>query len=235
MSYPVLPGPSLAEQARTALAQARTATLSWPPPPGTAERDGTGPAHQDQVTVPVRADRSGRPLLLRKPESDLAERLADQPVVTVTVPSPPPYTGLALRGIVQACGKPDREMHRLTLLSLRFTGARGVAVPLAEYLTAAPDPLWQHAPAVLEHLEHGHMAELLACIRAHGLPQTQWVSPRGLDRYGLQLVTLSRDGMATVRLSFPAGPVRSFEEIPASLRAVLACRCPASRLHSEGH
>ena len=48
-------------------------------------------------------------------------------------------------------------------------GPAGSRVPLAQYLAAAPDPLWRKAPAILGHLDRGHRAQLLACVRAHGL------------------------------------------------------------------
>jgi hypothetical protein len=38
------------------------------------------------------------------------------------------------------------------------------------------------------------MSELVHCVRAHGMPQADWVIPRGLDRYGLQLLVLTTDG-----------------------------------------
>jgi hypothetical protein len=56
------------------------------------------------------------------------------------------------------------------------------------------------------------------------------VVPRGLDRFGLELAVITASGVAAVRLSFPDGPVSSLDEVPASLQAVLACRCrPSSR------
>jgi hypothetical protein len=88
-----------------------------------------------------------------------------------------------------------------------------------------PDPLWRVAPNILRHLEHGHMAELTSCVRAHGLVQADWVIPRGLDRYGLELLVLCQDGTASVRLAFPAGPVTSIDEVPDSIRTVLTCAC----------
>lgn len=58
-------------------------------------------------------------------------------------------------------------------------------------------------------------------------PQADWVIPRGLDRYGLQFLVLTTDGTAAVRLAFPAGPVTSLDEVPASIRTALTCRCQA--------
>jgi hypothetical protein len=223
------------------MAQAYTAALSWrvaeaAPSDSACACGPAGVGGAGVVDVPVRADRAGRPLLLPEPGSELAQEITRQAMVTVTVACPAPFTGLALRGFIQPGGAPDQRdelAHRVTLLSARFTGARGLAVPIAQYLAAAPDPLWRQAPAVLDHLEHGHMAELVACIRAHGMPQTQWVFPHGLDRFGLRLVALTVDGAASIRLSFPDGPVASFQDIPDSVRTVLACRCPASRLRLD--
>jgi Protein of unknown function (DUF2470) len=83
------------------------------------------------------------------------------------------------------------------------------------------------APGILRHLEHGHMTELVACAQAHGLRQAEWVTPSGLDRYGLKLLVFTAGGMTETRIAFPGGPVSSFGEVSASLRAVLACRCRA--------
>jgi hypothetical protein len=69
------------------------------------------------------------------------------------------------------------------------------------------------------------MTELIGCVRAHGMQEAEWVMPRGLDRFGLELAVLTTAGVAAIRLSFPDGPVTSLDEVPASLQAVLACRC----------
>ena len=55
------------------------------------------------------------------------------------------------------------------------------------------------------------MGELVRCVRAHGMTRADWVFPRGLDRYGLELLVLATDGIAAVRLAFPDGPVSSLE------------------------
>jgi hypothetical protein len=111
--------------------------------------------------------------------------------------------------------------------SVEFTGPGHARVPVDEYRSVEPDPLWRVAPSVLRHLEQGHLAELVRCVRAHGMPKADWVIPRNLDRYGLGLLVLATDGTAPVRLSFPDGPITSIDEVPASIRAVLTCRCQA--------
>jgi hypothetical protein len=139
MDFYVLPGPSLPELARTALARAAAATVSDADPrtPGTPAGRPVAPGQ-----VPVRATWDGRPVLLPASGSWLEQRLS------------------------------------------------------ARRAKPAPDPLWRVAPAILRHLEHGHMGELVHCVRAHGMPQADWVIPRGLDRYGLQLLVLTTDGTA---------------------------------------
>ena len=113
----------------------------------------------------------------------------------------------------------------VALQSAEFTGAGGKPIALPSYRAAAPDPLWREAPGILRHLSRGHMSELIACVRAHGMHRAEWVTPAALDRFGLRLLVFTADGVADTRLAFPGGPVRSFSQVPHSLRAVLACGC----------
>jgi hypothetical protein len=230
MDAEVLPGPSLAERARTAVAQARLATVTWGDPE-------VAPGFPDRVTATaaIRVDRLGRPVLLLPPRETVTRALATSSRVTVTVAAPAPLRSLALSGAVQA--RPEaggRVGHLLDVRALRFAGPGRTLVPLAEYEAAEPDPLWRVAAGAVRHLEHGHMAELMGCVRAHGMHQAEWVVPRGLDRFGLELAVITASGVAAVRLSFPDGPVRSLDEVPASLQAVLACRCRAARPQQPG-
>jgi hypothetical protein len=230
MDFEVLPGPSLAELARTALASAVTAEIDDAQHPG-------DPAYRARVPVhaPVRAGRDGSPLLLSVTGSVFEHHLsAQREAVTVTVPAAGPYAALQLTGTARPTARNRRVGIAACMVDLRSVELIGnaggrVRVPLAEYRTAAPDPLWRAAPAVLQHLEHGHMADLIACVRMHGLPQADWVITRGLDRYGLELLVLATDGVAAVRLGFPDGPVSSLEEVPASIRTALTCRCESVR------
>lgn len=248
MDVEVLPGPSLAERARTAIAQARLATVSWGDPaawradpaagPGdpaarradlatsAGDRAAAGGPGPVTATAAIRVDRRGRPLLLLPPREAVTRALAGSRQVTATVPAPAPLGSLAMAGAVEPREGPDgRVGYQLDLRSLRFAGAGGRWVPVAEYEAAEPDPLWRVAPGAIRHLAHGHMTELIGCVRAHGMEQAEWVMPRGLDRFGLELAVITTAGVAAVRLAFPDGPVTSLDEVPASLQAVLACRC----------
>ena len=152
----------------------------------------------------------------------------------MTLPAGGPYSALRFTGTARLTARNRRAGMAACLVdprSVEFIGPVGarVAIPLAEYRAATPDPLWREAPGVLHHLEHGHMADLIACGRGHGLPQADWVITRGLDRYGLELLVLATDGVAAVRLGFPDGPVGSLQDVPVSIRTALTCRCEFAR------
>jgi hypothetical protein len=84
--------------------------------------------------------------------------------------------------------------YRLSLLSVRFAGRTSASVRVAEFVAARPDPLRDHAQAVLQHLERAHAGELLACLHAHGLHDALAVVPRGLDRYGVSSAPCAATG-----------------------------------------
>lgn len=230
MDFEVLPGPSLAELARTALASAATAEMDDARPPGAPAYRGRVP-----VVVPVRDGRDGSPLLLSVTGSVIEHRLsAQREAVTVTVPAGGPYSALQLTGAARPIARNRRVGIAACMVDLRsveLIGPAGgrVLVPLAEYRAAAPDPLWREAPGVLHHLGQAHMTDLIACVRMHGLPQADWVIVRGLDRFGLELLVLTTDGVAAVRLGFPDGPVSALQDVPASIRTALTCRCESAR------
>ena len=94
----------------------------------------------------------------------------------------------------------------VALRSVEFGGAVPAEVPVEAFHAAAP-----------------------------GLVEADWVIPRGLDRHGLELLVLTPDGTVAVRLSFPDGPVSSLEEVPASIRTALTCRCRSGPGHEYRH
>jgi hypothetical protein len=228
MDFDVLPGPSLPELARTAVARAAAATVSAATVPG-------GPVAAGPV--PVRATLDGSPLLLPAAGSPVARWLAGGPdAVRVSLPAEPPFSALRLTGTagpMTRAGDAGIAACTVSIGSIEFTGGGRAWVPVEEYRAARPDPLWRVAPGILHHLEHGHMGELIHCVRAHGMTRADWVIPRGLDRYGLELLVFTTDGIAAVRLSFPDGPVSSLDDVPVSLRTAMTCRCETGPRH--GH
>jgi hypothetical protein len=210
--------PSLAQQARTALARARVGSLIG--------RSST-PTSRPVVLVKVTDQPDGQPMVELEPESSMVRLLAWWPMVTVSVPGPEPFRALHLTGTAKKSAPLDDRLraYRLTLLSTRLVSATSVTVPLGAFKAAEPDPLWRHAPEALAHLDEAHAPELLACVRAHGLPEAEAVVPRILDRYGLELAVIGGEGIGTVRLPFPGGPVQSLQEVTEGLRVLLTCRC----------
>jgi hypothetical protein len=227
MGFDVLPGPGLAELARTVMARACAAVVNC-----------ASPGNYCVATVPMQVSQTGQPILLPRRGSQLARQLATgAALVTVTVPADAPFSALRLTGTTLPgaraelpgsrpdAGPREPAAYPVTLQALKFTGATPAEVGLAQYAAAAPDPFRFEAPAVLHHLEHCHMAELVNCVRAHGMGTAECVVPTGLDRFGLELLVFTPAGLSSVRLAFPHGPVTGIDQIPASIRAVLTCRC----------
>ncbi len=220
--------PSTAELARTALAQARVATLI---------SRGRGPSVDALAIVSVDDSANGEPLVQLEQTSPMVRRLAACPVATIAIAAPSPFVSLQLTGPAMQCKGDGEDLRsfRLSLLSARLVAWRKVVpVPLGAFHAASADPLWPHAAQVLNHLGQAHAPELLACARAHGQPQVQAVEPRAIDRYGLELALITAAGVTTLRLPFPGGPVESLTEVTTGLRAVLTCRCGDSFHRSAG-
>ncbi len=220
--------PSLAQQARTALAQARMGSLIG---------RSSASASPSITLVKVTDQHDGQPVVEVDPDSSIVRLLGWWPVVTVSVPGPGMFRALHLTGTAKNSDPLDERLRafRLSLISTRLVSTRSVTVPLEDYRAAEPDPLWQHAPQALEHLGDSHALELLACVRAHGVPEAEAVLPRALDRYGLELAVITREGIRTLRLPFPGGPVRSLQEVTDGLRVLLTCRCGTCRHRPTEH
>src|ERR1700712_2507239 len=211
---------TLAELARASLSGASVATVT--------ARDACSGSSDLEVTVKVTADRYGRPILHVAPESPLVDRIAADPVVTVTVAGEGPFEALSLRGPasrVKSCSDERRVMYRVALLGVNFVRPEQTPVGLAAFHAAQPDQLWGQGQAMLEHLERHHNKELEACVRAHGMPDATAVVARSLDRRGIDLAVLTPDGVTAVWMPFLQGPVKSPSELAWQLRLCLPCRC----------
>lgn len=228
-----LPRPSAAERVRTALAAASVATVTtYPRSPG---------ARPHQAVVRVRAESDGCLCFALDNRSAAVRHLLARPVANLRIAGPAapgstPGTASAsgvvvFGGVRRARGvvPPDDRVGSLAFV-LDVTSARlcgpgaDVLVDGASYRAAEPDPLRREAPALLAHLGSAHGAGLLHCLRRQGHPRAEWVEPRGLDRYGLEVLVVSADAVGPVRLPFPR-PLRSLDELGPGLRAALCCRC----------
>jgi hypothetical protein len=200
--------PSSAELARTAVARARVAALT------------TYPRHARPVTTQVRVrDDHGALVVSLSPRSWAAAHLGVRPVGTVRV-APLGCQSVDLQGALRRM--PDHDglaCFRFELKSIRI-GRRADAVDVSEYRRAAPDPLSWDAPGIVTHLQHGHGADLAACLRAHGEHRAGWAEPLSVDRYGLELAVLHDGGVGTTRLNFPA-PVNSVAELAPELSVLM--------------
>src|SRR6201995_6036097 len=132
MDVEVLPGPSLAERARTAVTKARLATLIWV---------GPDPARDRRVTetAAIRVGRAGAPLLLLAPRASVIGALAASPLGTVTIPAPAPLGSLALTGTVGPWAESAGRLgFRLDRRSLRCSGGGGAQGAMAIDQAAEP-------------------------------------------------------------------------------------------------
>jgi hypothetical protein len=213
--------PTPCERARTALAQAKAATLvtrGCPPRPSTA------------TIVSVDDQPDGRPQIHLETSSPTVRELTACPVATLSIAAPAPFRRLDLTGPMTPCrpARPGHRSYRLSPLSARLIGTTSRPLPLEEFHAARPDPLTGLATALLDHIAEAHAAELLACIRAHGHIEAEAVIPRALDRYGIETATLNPAGVQQVRLLFPDGPIDTLEQVPLGLVLPLTCRCRGS-------
>lgn len=220
------PAPSVAELARTAVEGARRARVV---PLGTASQADAW------NSVAVSADASGRPLLRLHPLSPLVTALTLGTGARVDVAAHAPFRSVSLSGPLRRQRTDPRDgriLLRLLVREICLKATRPVPVPIHDYYTAEPDPLAGDAPAALEHLAEHHAYELTACVRANGYTDALWAIPRGLDRYGLELALLTRDGVTTTRLAFPNAPISDLSQASASLR--IALTAPRPRRQADG-
>jgi hypothetical protein len=209
-------GPSWAERARTALAGASVATLVT-----------SGRASRRVLATVAVADRpDGRPTVWLETSSPVVRRLSRRPVATLMLAGSSPVWSVRLAGALTPCysDRPGQSAYRMALFAVMLVGSTRVPVPVAEFTAATPDPIRARAGELLDHLEQAHADELLACAWAHGY-DAESVLPRGLDRYGLELVALGKGGVSRFRLPFPDGPVADVADIGPGLDLPLGCRC----------
>jgi hypothetical protein len=116
MDHGVLPGPPLAELARTAVARARMVAITCDGQPGAPS-----------ARARLRAVPTGQLILLTAPGSLAAGPVAAGARVTAVAGAAAPFTALALAGIMEsAARRPDGSLaHRVTAVSVEFTGPAG--------------------------------------------------------------------------------------------------------------
>ncbi|MGW5074277.1 DUF2470 domain-containing protein [Rhodococcus sp. NPDC004095] len=238
-------GPSTAERVRTACVRAKQAVLavdgSEPVTVAVHHLRSGGDvvlAVPDGVAVTAltwQAGRAGLPAVLEL--TDHAPLALREPVRSLvwlrgTLHAVPTEATRALAAAV-AVDNPNPDLldvgHTTTLLRLVLDSAvvadshGAEPVPLADLLTATPDPFWSVEDCWLEHLEsdHGDLVHQLA-QRLPSSMRSGRVRPLGLDRYGIRLRVESPAGDNDVRLSFPE-PVDDPAGLNRALRILVGC------------
>jgi hypothetical protein len=224
--------PSDAECAATALATAAAATVT------TYSRDPSSRTLQTVTRLAAQPD--ARIAFWLEPQSWAVANLLARPLATVTVADPRSTSAVVMvrGGVRRASG--SRSPHgvqeappgtvpfllEVTSVRLRDAGRPGadVLVDAESFRRAEPDPLLAEAPGVLIHLRRAHGADLLHCLTTQGHPDAEWVEPRRLDRYGLEVLVVTAESVAEVRLPFP-GSLTSLAQLGPGLRSALTCRC----------
>lgn len=100
----------------------------------------------------------------------------------------------------------DFTFLRLTVDHVRYVGGYGRMswVDTADYRAATPDPLVDAAAGIIEHMNTDHAdAQVLFCRHFAGLVDTESATMSAVDRYGFDLVAVSDEHRAAVRLAFP--------------------------------
>ena len=99
----------------------------------------------------------------------------------------------------------DFGFWRLDPVDVYFVGGFAAMdwIDAAAYGAAAPDPLADAAPGILEHMNHDHPDALVAYARAFGGVSAQEATLVALDRLGFRLRVHDAEGLHAVRIPFP--------------------------------
>jgi putative heme iron utilization protein len=99
----------------------------------------------------------------------------------------------------------DFAFWRLDPLDVYFVGGFAAMDWVSEgaYLTAAPDPLAEAAPGILEHMNADHAEALVAYARAFAGEPADEATMTAVDRLGFKLRLRAGDRLHGVRIAFP--------------------------------
>jgi putative heme iron utilization protein len=100
----------------------------------------------------------------------------------------------------------DFTFYRLDVETIRYVGGYGRMswVDAAAYAAAEPDPLAGAVAGIIEHMNADHAdAQILFCRHFLGRPDTTDATMSAVDRYGFEMIAVSPNGRAAVRLGFP--------------------------------
>lgn len=211
------PASTWAEQARTAVAGARTGTL----------RTRSCRTASTETLVSLEPTADGRLRVVLAGSSPAVPALAACRVATLTLAGPGSRV-VRLTGSF-TMDRPDETGMRAytpTLLSVRLVepGRADVVVPVDAFWRSQPDTFGHQATAVLRHLTTVHGEALLAGARAQGYAAAA-VVPLVVDRDGVELAVLTADGVDRWRVPFD-GCVAGVGADLRTVRLPVDCSCP---------
>ena len=122
----------------------------------------------------------------------------------------------------------DFAFHRLEVVDLYFVagfGAMGWVDP-TDYRTATPDPLADHAPGIITHMNQDHADALVLYARHFANTEADSAQMTAVDRLGFRLRAKSGDRLTGLRINFPK-EARTTDQVRKTLIEMLV----AARQH----
>lgn len=124
----------------------------------------------------------------------------------------------------------DFSFYRMDAIDVYYVGGFGVMgwVQASDYDHAQPDPLADHAAAIIEHMNADHKDALVLLARAFAGIESQDAAMTSVDRLGFHARLKTQDGMKGARIAF-AREVTN----PGEARTVLVEMVKQARLRLE--
>jgi putative heme iron utilization protein len=99
----------------------------------------------------------------------------------------------------------DFAFWRLEVADVYFVGGFAAMdwVTAADYAAAAPDPLADAAPGIVEHMNRDHAGALVAYARHYAGEAADEAAMVTVDRLGFKLRLRQGDRLSSVRIAFP--------------------------------
>jgi heme iron utilization protein len=98
----------------------------------------------------------------------------------------------------------DFSFFRLQPIDLYYVGGFGVMgwVEAGDYEHAAPDPLAEAAPGILDHMNADHVDSMVLLARAYAQIEASEATMTSVDRLGFSLRLKTKEGIKGARLNF---------------------------------
>lgn len=121
---------------------------------------------------------------------------------------------------------PDFKFFRLEPVDIYYVGGFGVMgwVEASDYERAAPDPLAEHAPGILAHMNADHVEAMILLARVHSQLEATEAAMTSVDRLGFTLRLKTEQGMKGARINFPSEATTPQETRKALVEMVRAAK-----------